>query len=141
MSSFHLHFLNLIFNSLCVYTSKIPFYSSMNFEKCIRNSFTVLQNFLLFLISSKSQLLFSFTDLLSVSLVYIFCAMLRRSVMSISFRPHALHSPWNSPGQDTGVGTLSLLQGIFPTQESNPGLPHCRRILYHLNYQGSPNIF
>ena len=47
-------------------------------------------------------------------------------------------SPWNSPGQNTGVGTLSLLQGIFPTQGSNPGLPHCRQILYQMSYQGSP---
>ena len=37
---------------------------------------------------------------------------------------------WNSPGQNTGVGCLSLLQGVLPTQGSNPGLPHCRRILY-----------
>ena len=40
------------------------------------------------------------------------------------------YSPWNSPGQNTGVGSLSLSQGIFPTQGSNPGLLHCRRILY-----------
>ena len=40
--------------------------------------------------------------------------------------------PWNSLGQNTGVGRLSILQGIFPTQESNPGLPHCRQILYQL---------
>ena len=40
-------------------------------------------------------------------------------------------SPWNSTGQNTGVGSFSLLQGIFPTQGSNPGLPHCRQILYH----------
>ena len=39
-------------------------------------------------------------------------------------------TPWNSPGQNTGVGSLSLLQGIFPTQGSNPGLPSCRQILY-----------
>ena len=58
--------------------------------------------------------------------------------MSDSFRLHGLHSPWNSPGQNTGVGSLSLFQGIFPTQGSNPGLLHCRRILYQLNYQGSP---
>ena len=45
------------------------------------------------------------------------------SVMSDSLRPHGLYSPWNSPGQNTGVGSLSLLQGIFPTQGSNPGLP------------------
>ena len=45
--------------------------------------------------------------------------------------------PWNSPGQYTGVGSQSLLQGIFPTQGSNPGLPHCRQILYQLSNQGS----
>ena len=42
-----------------------------------------------------------------------------------------------TPGQNTGVGSLSLLQGIFPTQGSNPGLPHCRQILYQLSSQGS----
>ena len=51
-----------------------------------------------------------------------------------------IYSPWNSPGQNTGVGSLSLLQGIFPTQRSNPGLPHCRQILYQLNHKGSPRI-
>ena len=55
-----------------------------------------------------------------------------------SFRPHGLYSPWNSPGQNTGVGHLSLLQGIFPTQTLNPGLPHGRRILYQLSHKGSP---
>ena len=44
------------------------------------------------------------------------------SVMSDSVRPHGLYSPWNFPGQNTGVGNLSLLQGIFPTQGSNPAL-------------------
>ena len=47
-----------------------------------------------------------------------------------SLWPHGLYSPWNSPGQNTGVGSLSLLQRIFPTQGTNPGLPHCRWILY-----------
>ena len=42
-------------------------------------------------------------------------------------------SLWNSSGQNTGVGSLSLLQGIFPTQGSNLGLPNCRRILYQLS--------
>ena len=46
--------------------------------------------------------------------------------------------PWNSPGQNTGVGSLSRLQGIFPTQGSNPGLPHYRRIIYQLSHKGSP---
>ena len=45
-----------------------------------------------------------------------------------------LYSPWNSPGQNTGVGSLSLLQGIFLTQESNQGLLHCRQILYQPSY-------
>ena len=49
--------------------------------------------------------------------------------MSNSLRPHGLYSPWNSLGQNTGVGSLSFLQEIFPTQGSNPGLPHCRQIL------------
>ena len=48
-----------------------------------------------------------------------------------------LYSPWDSPGQNTGVGCCSLFQGIFPTQGSNPGLPHCKRILYQLSYQES----
>ena len=101
------------------------------------------------------------------------------SVMSNSLWPHGLFSPGNSPGQNTGVGSLipspgdlpstgigprspslqtdslpaepqgkpkntgegslSLLQGIFPTQELNWGLLHCRWILYQLSYQGSPN--
>ena len=47
-------------------------------------------------------------------------------------------SPWDSPGHNTGVVSLSLLQGIFPTQGSNPGLPHCWQILYQLSYQGRP---
>ena len=49
------------------------------------------------------------------------------SVMSDSLQLPGLHSPWNSPGQNTRVGSLSLLQGIFPSQGSNPGLPHCRQ--------------
>ena len=59
--------------------------------------------------------------------------------MSDSLQPHG-YSPWNSPGQNTGVGSLSLLQGIFPTQGLNPGLPHCRQILYQLSHKGSPRI-
>ena len=46
--------------------------------------------------------------------------------------------PWASPGRNTGVGSHSLLQGIFPTQGSNLGLLHCRQILYYLSHQGRP---
>ena len=49
-------------------------------------------------------------------------------------------SPWNSPGQNTGVGSLSLLQRIFPTQELNQDLLHCRWILYQLSYEGCPRL-
>ena len=43
----------------------------------------------------------------------------------------------DSPGENTGVGCHALLQGIFPTQGFDPGLPHCRQSLYHLSDQGS----
>ena len=61
-----------------------------------------------------------------------------RSVMSDSLQSHGLCSPWNYPGQNAGVGCLSLLQGIFPTQGLNPDFPHCMQILYQLIHQGSP---
>ena len=59
------------------------------------------------------------------------------SAMSDSLPPHGLYYPWNSPGQNTEVGSLSILQGIFSTQGSNPGLLHCRWSLYRLSHQGS----
>ena len=58
----------------------------------------------------------------------------------VTLWPHGLYSPWNFPGQNTGVGSFSLLQGIFPTQGSNPGLLHCRQILYQLSHKGSTKI-
>ena len=62
------------------------------------------------------------------------------SAMSDSLQPHGLHSLWNSPGQNTGVGSLFFPQGIFATQGLNPDLLHWRWILYHLSHQGSPRI-
>ena len=64
------------------------------------------------------------------------------SVVSDSLRPHGLQTArllcsWNFPGKSTGVGCYFLLQGIFPTQGLNPGLPHCRQTLYRLSHQGS----
>ena len=58
------------------------------------------------------------------------------------FLPNGLQSLWNSLGQNTRVGSLSLLQGkgIFPTQGLNAGPPHCRRILYQLSHEGRPRI-
>ena len=51
-----------------------------------------------------------------------------------------IYSLWYSPGQNTGVSSLYFLQGIFPTQGSNPGLPQFRQILYQLSHKGSPRI-
>ena len=71
-------------------------------------------------------------------LLYSICCI--SSVVSNSFQPHGLHSPWNSPGQNAGVDNHSILQGIFPTQGSNPGLRHCRRIRYQLSHKGNLRI-
>ena len=59
------------------------------------------------------------------------------SVVSYSLWPYGLYHTWNSPGQNTG-NSHSFLQGVFPTQGSNPGLPHCRWILHQLSHKGSP---
>ena len=69
--------------------------------------------------------------------------MHNRSVVSNLLKPNDCSLPGSSthgdsPGKITGVGCHALLQGIFPTQGLNPGLPHCRCILYHLSHQGSP---
>ena len=68
------------------------------------------------------------------------CLCESRSVMSDSLRPHGLYILWNSPGQNTWVGSVSLLQGFLPTQGSNLGLSHCRRILYQLSHKESSRI-
>ena len=66
------------------------------------------------------------------------CLLCHRFVDSL--RPHVLYSPWNSPGQNTGMGSFFLLQGIFSTHGLNPDLLHCRQILHQLSHQGSPRI-
>ena len=73
------------------------------------------------------------------------CPALRPNEMKVAqscstLRPHGVYNPWNSLGQNTKVGSLSLLQGIFPTQGSNSGLPHCQQILYQRSHKGSPRI-
>ena len=71
------------------------------------------------------------------------CAVLSRPVVSNYLQSQGLQ-PTNlrggSPGKNTPVGCHVLLQGVFPTQQSNPGLPQCRQILYHLSNQGSSRI-
>ena len=75
-----------------------------------------------------------------ITIFWLVKVKLHHSVMSYSLQPHRLYSPWNSSGQNTGVGSLSLLQEINPTQGSNLGLLHCRWILYQLRHKGSPRI-
>ena len=75
--------------------------------------------------------------------VTMYVYVLSRSVVSNSLWPHGLKPtrllcPWDSPGKKTGVGCHDLLQGIVPSQGSNPGGLHFKRILYHLSHQGSP---
>ena len=107
----------------------------------------IINNFFLFNKLSSIQLhgyttfCLSSHQLMDIWIIFVHVC----SVLSNSLRPHGLQPtrllcPWNSPGQNTGMGSLSLLQGIFPTQGSNPGLPHCRRVLYHLSHQGSSRI-
>ena len=60
-------------------------------------------------------------------------------VASDPVTPWTVACPWNSPGKNPGGACHALLQGIFPTQGSKPGLRHCRQILYHLGHQGNPN--
>ena len=69
----------------------------------------------------------------------IYCAVLSHSVVSDSFEtPARILCPWGFSRQEYWVGFHALLQGILLTQGSNPGLLHCRWVLYHLSHQGSP---
>ena len=86
----------------------------------------------------------SITPSIPVSKLFL-CVWESLSVVSDSFQPHGLEPArllctWNSPGQNTGVGSHSLLRGIFPTQGLNQGLEHCMQILYGQSHQGSPQF-
>ena len=96
---------------------------------------------LLALFLGKFSRLFSMVNLAWVSV----CMKWSRSVTSDSLRPHGLYPirllhPWDFPGKSAGVDCHFLLQGIFPTQESNLGLPRCRQTLYHLSHEGSWSV-
>ena len=82
---------------------------------------------------SRFSFKLSFTELGSCS-----CSATSDSLQAYGLWPARILCPWNSPGKNIGVGCCFLLQVIFPTQGSNPGLPHCRQILYHLSHRGSP---
>ena len=93
--------------------------------------------------SSVCRYMYIYIHMYVLFLIYMMCVCVciseseSHSVMSDCLQPHGLYSPWNSPGDNTGMGRLTLLQEIFPTQGLNPGLPHCRQILYQLSHKGS----
>ena len=99
--------------------------------------------FKMFILSFESHKIYSFVTLFLHCLFYqtglVSSSLMKgkggesRSVMSSSLQPHELYSPRNSPGQNTGMRSCSLHQGIFPTQGSNSVLPHCRGTLYQLS--------
>ena len=83
---------------------------------------------------------FVFVAIASTNSKWLKWMLLSHSVVSDSLRPHELYSSWNFSSQNTGVGSLSLLQRIFPSQGLNPGLLHFMWILYQLSHKGSSRI-
>ena len=75
-----------------------------------------------------------------LSALCVVTSVVSNSLQPYGLKPSRLLCPWNSPGKNTGVGCHSFLQGIFPTQGSNPGLLHCRQILYPLSLLGNPKV-
>ena len=105
------------------------------FGKTFIQVFCLLFNWVVFLILSwmRCSYIFDINLLTVIALAGIFSMKAKVTQSCPTLWPHGLYGPWNSPGHNTGVDSLSLLQGIFPIQGSNPGLPHCRQILYQLS--------
>ena len=108
----------------------------LNYQKMSRDTWSVVK------IAKWDQLvnLWVFFHLKSASEVQGQKVKVTQSRPTLCNPMDCAYSPWNSPGQNTGVGSHCLLQGIFPTQRLNPGLPHCRWILYQLSHKVSPRM-
>ena len=78
------------------------------------------------------------SEILAVKCYAVLCSVVSDSLWPHGLQPARLLGPWESPGKTTGVVCKALLQGIFPTQGLNPGFSHCKQILHHLSYKGSP---
>ena len=89
--------------------------------------------------NEKSILEFLICNAVICVILPVCCCWKWKSVGSNSLGPHGPYGPWNFPGQNTALGSLSLLQGTFPSQGLNPGLPHYRQNLYQLSHKGSPS--
>ena len=72
--------------------------------------------------------------------IHVLCLAAQYCPTLIDYSPPGSSVHGDFPGKNTGLGCHALLQGIFPIQGSNPGLPHGGQILYHLSQQGSPRI-
>ena len=90
----------------------------------------------------KSRLLISELSSFPVYMLYAVLCLVTQLCLTLcdpmDYSPPGSSLHGHSPSKNSGVGCHALLQGIFPTQGLNPGLPHCRWILYHLSHQGSP---
>ena len=156
LSKFHIYALVLRFKSLCLKFGIFLQMCGIHHHSLIQNSFTGLKHTLFFTYSTLLfcrifyQPLIFFYTLYSLAFPIVLynwnhtvCSLFTLASFSCfqSLRSHGLCSPWNSPGQNIGVSSLSLLQGIFPAQGSNPGIPHCRQILLPAEPQRSPFHF
>ena len=103
----------------------------------------LLYHVVLFLIFWGVSILFSIIPIQIYVLINGMCLVIQSCLTRCDLSdcsPPASSVHGDSPGKNAGLGIHALFQGIFPTRGSNPGLPHCRRIFYHLNHQGSLRI-
>ena len=129
--------------STILFSTKWDIQYSSDYKNDVGNSTQLNHQILSTLSPSKASIQLKRCYLVNETSFYVL--MMRRSVMSDSLRPHGLQPtrllcPWDFPGNSTRVDCHFLLQGIFPTQQSNPGLPHCKQMLYHLSHQGSLTV-
>ena len=118
----HWNYMRLFWKTVSQYGAK-PFHPSLS----------RWNHLLCFCITSKKS-----TTCSTLSLLLSWCMVLGHLVVFSSATTWAVTRHGIFPGKNTGVDCHALLQGIFPTQGSNPGLPHCRQVLYHLRHKGSP---
>ena len=112
------------------------------FAGCLMLQFTIILDIFLdcwYIVAEFCKFLSNFFRCLCA----VFCLVSQSCLTlcdSMDYSPPGCSGHGDSPGKNTGVGCHALFQGTFPTQGSNPCLPHCRQILYCLSHQGSPGV-
>ena len=140
-----------IVNNTALYTCKLlrELISSYQIQKKKKGQLCEMTDIFTDLINKHGNhytiYMFSKSSFIHLKLTHALCQLYLKSEVKVTqschcLQPHGLYSPWNSPDHNTGVGNRFLLQGIFPTQGSNPDLPHCTQILYQLSHQGSSSV-